>query len=151
MYVAHQCENLRVRGDEQRFVAVLEEVPHPVVTQIERLCIARVYSGHHLPEGYLSRSQDEVYVIRHEGPRVTAHSRFGQDPVQSSEQIPIVALVVEEMPSLYSAQQDVMHATRGIDTWPTRHLPSPAGPYGAPPTDRSGELCSTGGFPSGNN
>lgn len=94
---------------------VLKEVPRATITPVIVNRIAGQQLLHHPTYRYEAGFQQEVEMVRHEGPRITSGGRLGEDTREAMHKlVPVLAVLKDDAP-FYPSGHDMMHSARGID------------------------------------
>jgi len=117
---------LLVRLDHFRPVAAAEDVVLPLVAFVEGAGVAPVQVPHPIGKVRQGRLDEEVIVVAHEAPHVSAPAVAPLDPPEDVEEDDPISIVEHDRRVVVSPDPDVVVGTRGEVTVGPSHLPKVA-------------------------
>jgi hypothetical protein len=122
MEVADEFQEVRLLLHHDGLVAVLEEMADPLMAAVEGSRVAREERAHAAREGPLPRPEQEVRVVREQGPCVHGEpGRLDQAPHPGTEIAPI-GVVPEDGAALEASHHHVVEDPRSIEARLPGHL-----------------------------
>ena len=115
MDIAHQLQEVSVFLAEDGFVAVLKKMSVASVSAIETTGISCQQPAHHTGNRDISSTEQQMEVVGQQGPCVAWRLGFGQDHAQTPYEVVSVQVFPKNHLPLYSAADDVMQCSGGID------------------------------------
>jgi hypothetical protein len=119
--VAHQLLEVAVFLTDDRFVAVLEEIPVPAMAAVEPDRVAGEEAPHQGGQGDGTGPDQEVGMVRQEGPGIAGGLGGRQEPRQAGQKLLPILVVPEDIAALDPPDDDVLHGPRGVEAGGSRH------------------------------
>jgi hypothetical protein len=121
MDVAYQLQEVRLLLDEDRFVPILEEVACAAVATVERTGISGEEARHHSRQRMRSGSDQQMDVIRQEGPRQDRQARLRHQRGKPVEKILAVCVSKEKGTPINPSHDGMMKGAGPVNAWSPRH------------------------------
>jgi hypothetical protein len=121
MNVPDQFLEVRVLIADNGLITVCEQVAVPLVPPVEGHCVARKKPPHECGQAYRTTSHQEVDMVWKQGPRINARPREPGDVPESYDERLSILVIPKNETLLYTADDDVMQGTWGIQPRTTRH------------------------------
>ena len=121
MEVPHEFEEVRLLLHHKGAVAILEQVALPMVAPVEGAGIAAEPAAHEGGQGPVARAQEEVDVVREQGPREDLDPRGLHLRGEAAEKIVPALGGSEEQRLLDPPGHHVVEDSGGIEPGPARH------------------------------
>jgi hypothetical protein len=112
--IADQLQEVRLFLHHDGLVAVLEEVADALMAAVEGACVAREEGAHTAGQRALPGSDQEVGVIREEGPRVNGECATLRQGRQASDEVVSISVILEDDAALESPDHHVVEGIRRI-------------------------------------
>jgi len=113
--IADEFQEVRLLLHDDGFVPVLEEVPHPLVAAVVPEGIAREQPAHELREPLGPTAQQQVGVVREEGPGVERRPGGRGEVAQSRHERLAVLCIGHDVPAFQPPEDHVVHRAGGIE------------------------------------
>ncbi len=114
MDVTDQFQQVSIFLAQNGFVAVLEQVAVPPVSQVKGNRIAGQKPEHYFRYRYLSGFKQQVKMVGDQGPRETCGFGFFDNMSQSFNKIIAVDGILKDCPTFDAAANDVMQGSGGV-------------------------------------
>ena len=119
--VADELQEIRLLLHHDGFVPILEEMAHTLVAAVERPRIPREERPHAAGQGALSRPEQQMGVVREQGPRVHGERPVLRQRGEAADEVGAVRIVPEEGGPLDSPHHHVVEGLRRIEARLARH------------------------------
>jgi hypothetical protein len=113
MNIANQLQKVRFFLAENGFVAVLKELPVPPVPAVEGDGMAGEKPAHHGCHGWSAGAQKKADMVGHQRSSIARGGCVGQNSFQAIQETFPVRAVLEDIPALYTADDDVVQCAGG--------------------------------------
>jgi len=114
MDVADQFEKIRVFFADDGSVPILEEVSRTFVSFVEGDGVTGHEFAHDLAERGRACSQEEVKMIRNQGPGIALRLGFFEDDSEPFQETLSVVVIKKELAAFDSPGHDVLEKARGV-------------------------------------
>jgi hypothetical protein len=121
MEVPHQLKEIRLFLYDDRLIAILKQVPASSMASVEDPRVAREERPHAPGQRAIPRADEEVEVIRQEGPRVDGEGARLRETRQASDEVIPVAIIPEDELPIESSRHHMVQDPRSIESWSARH------------------------------
>ena len=128
MDVAHQLQQIGILLAEDGFITVLEKMPAAPVATVKAYRIPGKQPLHYSRDRNISGPQQQVEMVRHEGPSVTGGPRLSENLTEPAEKILPVRVISVNTPALNPTADNMLQRSGGINAGSARHagiLPKP--------------------------
>ena len=107
---------VRLLLTDDGLVAVLKEMAGSTVTQVVAGCIAREQSGHDGGQGSGAGPEEEVGVVRKEGPGIAGGGGLREEQSAARYEVPSIGDGGEDGAPLDTPDNDMMEDAGGVET-----------------------------------
>ena len=121
MDITDQLQEIGLVFANDRFVAILKEMPISPVAAVEGDGIAGHETSHGPAQMNIFASEQEMKMVWKQRPCITMDSSRIQHVLKAGQEIPIVLLVPEDPAPLNSPGHDVLEKAGGIESGLARH------------------------------
>jgi hypothetical protein len=128
MDVAHQLQQIGILLAEDGFITVLEKMPAAPVPPVEAHRIPGEQPLHYRRYRHIPGPQQQVEMVRHEGPCVAGGSRLSENLTEPAEKILPVQVIPVNTAALNPTADNMLQRSGGINAGSARHagiLPKP--------------------------
>jgi hypothetical protein len=108
MDVANQLQQIGILLAENGFITVLEKMPATLVPTVEAHRIPGEQALHDNRYRYIPGAQQQMEMVRHEGPGVTGGSRFAHNLAKPAEKILPVRVILINPAALNPTADDML-------------------------------------------
>ncbi len=114
MDIADQLQEIRVFFTDDRFISILEKVTTTFVSFVEGDGVSGHETAHDFTEWGRAGTQEEVKMVRDQGPGVTLGLGFLEDNGKTLKEGVAVLVVSEKFPPFNSPSHDVLEKAGGV-------------------------------------
>jgi hypothetical protein len=121
MDITDQLQEIGLVFTDDRFIAILKEMPISLVAAVEGDGITGHETPHEMTQMNVSASEQKMKMVWKQGPCITMDSSRIQYVLKAGQEILIVLVVPEDPAPLNSPGHDVLEKAGGIESWLARH------------------------------
>jgi hypothetical protein len=121
MDVADQLQEIGFVFTDDRFIAILKEMPISLVAAVEGYGMPGHEASHDTTQMNAATSEQEMEMVRKQGPCIAADSCRIQDISEAGQKILVIVAVPENPAPLNSPGHDMLKKAGGIDSGLARH------------------------------
>jgi hypothetical protein len=120
--IARQFQQVGIILADDRFISILKEMAMPSVSQVEVDHITGKEFAHTLGNRLATGTNQQMKVVRKEGPRIDMEIPIQAEIRQSVQKIFPVLIRAENGCPLDAPSHDVMQSPGCIESWLSRHI-----------------------------
>jgi hypothetical protein len=125
MKVPNELQEIRLLINHDGFISVLKEMTTATVSPVEGTCVPRKEGSHRPGQWAVSRTEQEMEVIRQESPCVDGYRTSLRNLGQPPDEVIAVPIIPEEILAIETTRHDVMQDSGCIQPWSPRHMTPP--------------------------
>ena len=120
MDVAHQLQQIDILLAEDGFITVLEKMPAAPVAPVEAYRMPGRQPLHDSRYRHISGPQQQVEVVRHEGPGVSGGSRLSENRTEPADKVLPVRVIPVNTAALNPTTDNMLQRSDGINAGSAR-------------------------------
>jgi hypothetical protein len=121
MNVAHEFEKVRVMFDDNRLVAILEQMTAPVIPPVKGTGVPGKEGAHDSAQRARSGSDQQMNVVGQKGPGVNSQPCRWDQGREATDEVIAVAVVAEYSTAFDPSHHDMVQGSWCIETGATGH------------------------------